>query len=465
MKLILQQQNSNQTCDFTTIEEPFGVRFYEYIKEQKDTRKKKESSLVLEFTYFKEHSAPFMASRGMKSLSEIDTHFIREFTSYLATKHTAKGELLAKSTARNIFGYLKAYTIWLASYYPKEAPNVSLFEPNPFSKGANDTLKTKPLEDDVLEQFKKAIRKEENIYHKACFSVALYQGLRSEDIMQLEADCLREDADNKGKYDLYYYNAKADEWMQKRTFSAVVKALKMLIDETKELRKESGEKRLFIHKIDVPQHGIVGNIERYGFMAPNQWLKSFIKRHNIINENGTLAKVHMHQFRSTLLTNMDSEGIDIEIGAHQADHKHSSTTQRYYIHSTDKTYNEQMDILDKVVDSIGIADDVSVIDDVEFQANADALRLDDGYCRDTKMATDDEYVCEYYKSRGNCYGCSKMITTPDFLPYFYDLLKEKEQELKDKSKYGEHVLRQIRFELSLIKVLIEKLEAITKDVA
>lgn len=464
MKLILQKQNNSNACDFTTIAEPFKDRFYEYIKEHKDTRKKKESSLHDEFSFFNEHSAPFMASRGMKSLSEIDIHFIREFTSYLATKHTAKGELLAKSSARRIFSTFKTYAIWLASYYPKEAPNVSLFEPNPFSKGANDTLKTKPLEDDVLEQFKKAIRKEENVYHKACFSVALYQGLRSEDIMQLEADCLKEDADNKGKYDLYYYNAKADEWMQKRTFSAVVKALKMLIDETKELRKESGEKRLFIHKIKNGR-AKVGNIERYAFNTPNFWLKSFIKSHNITNENGTLAKVHMHQFRSTLLTNMDSEGIDIEIGAHQADHKHSSTTQRYYIHSTDKTYNEQMDILDKVVDSIGIVDDVSVVDDKEFQSNTDALRLDIGYCQDTKMATDDEYVCEYYKSRGNCYGCSKMITTPDFLPYFYDLLKEKEQELKDKSKYGEHVLRQIRFELSLIKVLIEKLEAITKDVA
>ena len=464
MKLILKKQNHNLTCDFTTISEPFRIRFYEYIKEQKDTRKKKESSLVNEFTFFSEHSASFMTSRGMKALSEIDIHFIREFTSYLAIKHTVNDKLLAKSSARKIFSTLKNYTIWLASYYPKEAPNISLFEPNPFSKGANDTFKTKPLEDDVLEQFKKAIRKEENVYHKACFSVALYQGLRSEDIMQLEADCLKEDEDNKGKYNLCYYNAKADEWMQKRTFSAVVKALKMLIDETKELRRESGEKRLFIHKIKNGRSK-VGNINRYDFQAPNQWLKFFIKRHNITNENGTLTKVHLHQFRSTLLTNMDSEGIDIEIGAHQADHKHSSTTQRYYIHSTDKTYNEQMDILDKVVDSIGVTDDISVIDDVEFQSNADALRLDDGYCRDTKMATDDEYICEYYKSRGNCYGCSKMITTPDFLPYFYDLLKEKEQELKDKSKYGEHVLRQIRFELSLIKVLIEKLEAITKDVA
>lgn len=464
MKLILQQSNANTTCDFTKIAEPFRARFYEYIKEKKDTRKKKESTLVGEFVYFNKYSAHFMASTGIKSLSEIDVRFIREFTSYLATKHTKKGKLLSKSSARKIFGAFKVYAIWLESYYPKEAPSVSLFKPNPFSRGANDTLKTKPLEDDVLEQFKKAIRKEDNIYHKACFTVALYQGLRSEDIMQLEVDCLKEDEDNKGKYDLCYYNSKADEWMQKRTNSTVVKALKMLIDETKELRKESGKKRLFIHIVKNGRAKI-GNIERYSFAAPNQWLQIFIKKHNITKENGTLTKVHMHQFRSTLLTNMDSEGIDIEIGAHQADHKNSSTTRRYYIHSTDKTYNEQMDILDKVVDSIGISDDISVVNDTEFQANTDALRLDIGYCQDTKMATDDEYICEHFKGRGNCYGCSKMITTPDFLPYFYDLLKEKEKELKDKGKYGEHVLRQIRFELSIIKALIEKLEAKKEDVA
>ena len=464
MRLILIQSNSNHTCDFTTIKKPFGERFYEYIKEKKDTQKKAESSLLVEFTYFSEHSAPFMASRGMHSLAEIDIQFIREFTSHLATKNTANGKLLAKSSARLIFGNLKTYAVWLSGKYPEEAPNISLFEPNPFSRGANDTIKTKALEDSVLEQFKKAIRKEDDVYRKVCFSVALYQGLRSEDIMELRADCLIEDADNKGKYDLYYYNKKSSEWRRKRTSSAVVKALKMLIDETKELRKESKEERTSIHKIKSGRSKI-GDIERFSFMAPNQWLKSFIKKHKIVHENGTLVKVHLHQFRTTLLTNMDAEGIDIEVGAHQADHKHSSTTQQYYINSTDKTYNEQMDKLDEIVENIGIVDDVKSIDDVKFQDNISALRLDDGYCHDTKMATDDEYVCEHYKSRGNCYGCSKMITTPEFLPYFYDLFQEKKEELKEKSQYGEHVLRQIRFELSLIKELIEKLEAMQKDVA
>jgi len=464
MRLILKKQNSNHTCDFTAIKKPFGERYYEYIKEKKDTQKKAESTLFSEFRLFSEHTAPFMASRGMHSLAEIDIQFIREFTSYLATKHTAKGELLAKSSARYIFSILKTYAVWLSGKYPQEAPNISLFEPNPFSRGANDTIKTKALEDGVLEQFKKAIRKEDNVYHKACFSVALYQGLRSEDIMELKTDCLIEDADNKGKYDLYYYNKKSSEWMRKRTSSAVVKALKMLIDETKELRKESGEERIFIHKIKNGRSKI-GEIERFSYQVPNFWLKSFIKKHKIARENGTLVKVHLHQFRTTLLTNMDAEGIDIEIGAHQADHKHSSTTQRYYINSTDKTYNEQMDKLDEIVENIGIVDDVKNIDDLKFQDTISALRLDNGYCHDTRMATDDEYVCEHYKSRGNCYGCSKMITTPEFLPYFYDLFQEKKQELKEKSQYGEHVLRKIRFELTLIKELIEKLEAMQKDVA
>lgn len=465
MRLTLMHSNKKCTCDFITIKRPFSKRFYEYIKEKKDTHKKAESTLHNEFVNFSEHSAPFMSSRGMHSLAEIDIQFIREFTSYLATKHTAKGTLLAKSSARSVFGGLKTYGIWLSGKYTKEAPNISLFEPNPFSRGVNDTLKTKALEDGVLEQFKKAIQKEENVYHKACFSVALFQGLRSEDIMELKADCLIEDADNKGKYDLYYYNGKSSEWIRKRTSSAVVKALKMLIDETKELRKENGEEKIFIHRIKLPQQGIMGEIKRFSYQAPNQWLKSFIKKHKIVHENSTLIKVHLHQFRTTLLTNMDAEGIDIEVGAHQADHKHSSTTQQYYINSTDKTYNEQMDKLDEIVENIGIVNDVKGIDDVKFQDNISALRLDDGYCHDTRMATDDEYICEHYKSRGNCYGCSKMITTPEFLPYFYDLFQEKKEELKEKNQYGEHVLRQIRFELSLIKELIEKLEAMQKDVA
>jgi integrase len=463
MKLTLVHSNFNYTCDFTTIEKPFGERYYEYIKEQKDTRKKAESSLHTEFNCFSKHSVPFMVSRNMRSLAEIDIQFIREFTSHLATKHTVHGKLLAKSSARKIFGNLKIYAIWLSGKYPKETPNISLFEPNPFSRGTNDTIKTKALKDDVLEQFKKAIQKEDNFYHKACFSVALYQGLRSEDIMELKADCLIEDADNKGKYDLYYYNKKSSEWMRKRTSSTVVKALKMLIDETKELCKENKEKSIFIHKMKNNKNK-TEKIQKYSFQAPTHWLISFIKKHQIVNEIGSLVKIHMHQFRTTLLTNMDAEGIDIEVGAYQADHKHSSTTQRYYINSTDKTYNEQMDKLDEIVENISIVDDMKGIADVKFQDNISVLRLDNGYCQDTRMATDNEYVCEHYKSRGNCYGCSKMITTPEFLPYFYDLFREKKQELKEKSQYGEHVLRQIRFELTLIKELIKKLEAKQKDV-
>jgi len=199
MRLTLEYHNNNHTCDFNTVKKPFGERFYEYIKEKKDTQKKVESTLHNEFIFFSEHSASFMASRNMHSLAEIDIQFIREFTSHLATKHTAKRTLLSKSSARLIFSTLKTYAVWLLGKYPQEAPNISLFEPNPFSRGANDTIKTKALEDSILEQFKKAIRKEDNVYHKACFSVALYQGLRSEDIIELRADCLMEDTDNKGK--------------------------------------------------------------------------------------------------------------------------------------------------------------------------------------------------------------------------------------------------------------------------
>ena len=455
-------KTSKRMCNFANIAEPFRDRFFEYINESKNTKKKKESTLASEFDAFVKYSSVFLDLKKIYCLSTIDEVFIREFVTYLRTIVRANGRKLSNSQNRNVFLYLKSFLIWLSKYYPDEACSTAYFNPNPFSRGNTLKIKTKALEYAVLEQFKKAIRKEDNIYHKACFSVALYQGLRSEDIMQLEADCLVEDIDNKGKYNLYYYNMKSGEWKKKRTFAQVIKALKILIDETKILRKDSGEKRIFIHQIETTRYGVVGSIKRYNSKLPNSWLKTFIKKHNIVDGNGALIKMHMHQFRTTLLTNMDAGGIDIEIAAYQADHKYSSTTQRYYIHSIDKTYNEQMDILDKVAESIKVADKISVIQDIESQTDINTLRVDAGYCHDTKMLTDNEYICEHYKNRGNCYGCSKMVTTPEFLPYFYELLRDKKHELEDKSRYSEHILRQIRFEMSLIKTLIEKLETLKK---
>lgn len=456
--ILLLQKKANETikCDFRTIPKEYRDYFYRYIKEQKETKKKEESSLILEFTYFKNHFSSYAKKTDLRTFSNIDNHFLRGFTTYLSTYLTKHGTKLKRPTCRRIFSSLNFFIGWLARNYPDIAPPVALFKPNPFSRGETNNIKTKPIEDSILSQIKKLLSKEENPYIKACITIALYQGLRSEDILELKDDCLIEDPDNPGKFDIYYYNQKSDEWMKKRTFSSVVNAIKLLINHTNDLRIKSAEKNIFIHQIK-------GKVKRYHSSVPNRWINIFIKKNHIVNSSGDLIKINMHKLRTTLATNLDSSGVDVEIAAYQLDHKDSLTTMRYYIHSTDETYNKEMDVLDKIVSSTHIVNDINLVNDEVFQENTIGLRLDTGYCQDTKMIMDNEYICQYYTNRGNCYGCSKMVTTPEFLPYFEQLLKEKKDELTQNHKYGEHVTRQISFEINLISLLINKLNTISGE--
>lgn len=458
MKLVLNKTKTcKRYCNFSVIDKSFRNKFLEYINHNKNTMRKKDSTLISEFDAFVNYTMPFLLLKKIKSINNMNGNIIREFTSYLNTSLKENGEVLSNSNKRNIFLYFKSFVIWIERHYNIEKPVSNLFIPNPFSRGKTLSIKTKPIEDKIINQFKSALIREKNIYIKCSITLALYQGLRLEDILELREDCLIEDNDSKGKYNLRYYNNKSDMWVEKRIFNPVDSVLLELINETAELRKISKDNRIFIHEHD-------NKIMRYSSRTPNQWIQKFIKKHKIVNDNGKYEKINIHKFRSSLLTKMDSQGIDVEIAAHIADHKNSATTLRYYIHTTNEDYNKNMDLLDTIVNSITITEEMTNVVNIKSKSLKNKLRLDSGYCQDPMMLNDKTYICEHYKNKGNCYGCSKMITTPEFLTYFYELLDEKEIELVDKKQYSKHLFDHINFEISLIKELIKKIEKVKREV-
>lgn len=472
MKPIALRMNATiaRTYDFNTLPKPFARHFYDYIKEHKDAKKKSESTLLNECNFFFQHIAPFFASLGFESFAQIDAEAKQRFIVYLNTTLGKKtNRPLGQSAKRHIFGCAKIYFTWLTKHHKDEAPKLAHFNPNPYSKGANAKLKTKIIDETAMEQIKKALRNERNLYVKAFIAVAAYLGLRREDIMELQADCLSDDPDKPGAYHFRYYNHKDSQWYKKpvpKNCSSAVVALKLLIEHTEKLRVESEEKRIFIWQGDGRGNNKKnGSILRFTHSTVTDWHKSYVKRHNITDARGLSPHITPHMFRHSLLTGMDEAGVDVEHAQFVADHKSAETTRRYYIHSRDATYNAQMDAVEELSTSIGVAKDTSCIEDKAFHSNKNALTLPDGYCRDTKMATNDAYICDHFNKRGNCYGCSKLLTTPEFLDYFYQQLEAKEKELDDKTLYGENVLRQIHFQIEMIKKLIEKLESLQGDAA
>ncbi len=451
-------------CDFEKISEPFREKFYEYVRTNYEMKKKHGATLINEYNYFKNYTMVFMQHKTLRSFKGFDAECMREFAAYLSTIITPRKKPLTRGSASHVISYLKSYCGWLARFYPHEAPNLAVFKVNPLIKGVNLHLKTKLIDEIAISSIKSALRTEKDPYIKACLLIALYHGFRSEDIMNLTRSCLIEDSDTPGKFILRYYNQKSAEWFQKRTFLPVVNVIRELAEHTLVLFNASQDDRLFIHKADNPRNSsIKGEIRRYGYQSPNNWLKRFIASHYIYDSSGNLLQCSIHQFRHSLLSSMDAKGVEISIASYVADHKHTVTTMQHYLHTQDTVYNEHMDKLEQISNASTIVKNVGSIPNVSQVSSSPLLRLDSGYCNDLKMAEDDDYICEHFSKRGNCYGCSKMITTPEYLPYFKKLLAERKNELKTMVGYGEHVLRQIRFEIAILKMLIVKLESLEGD--
>jgi hypothetical protein len=290
---------------------------------------------------------------------------------------------------------------------------------------------------------------EEDIYTKAYILISLYYGLRSSDIIALKDNCLSM-SDKDGKYDLHYIDHKQNEGVTIPAIaSPVTRAISALIRHTATYRKQSKINSIFLY---VKSYGSIGILDSY--QKPR--LDKFVEKYNITDDSGRLIKMTSHMFRRTLATNLQSSGAPIETTQSILNHKHKRTTAKYYIKTKDEDYINQISSTLEHMQILANTQDVAIIqDDLDFTS---ALRLPDGYCTNKAMAMEAEYMCDTFQKRGNCYGCSKMVTTPDFLPYFKNLVKEKEQEIETKSIYVSNIIKHIEFEKDLIEMLIEKLE-------
>lgn len=447
-KFILIANRINRVIDYKALKPTYIVsRHYEYILQAKLLKKKSEGSLYTEVMMMR-YLFNFLENKKIDDLSLFTYSLVQELYSFLATAKSKIGKPLSKSSQRLVYTFFKSFSLWLSDYYPAEAPPINIFLKSKF-KGSNDTVKTQIISDFVLEQVKKAIRNENDPYIKAYILVLLYYGLRSIDIVSLTKDCLLL-SDKDGKYDLQYIDHKQNERIVIPAISSpVARALSTLVHHTHDLCVESGLKTIFIKKYK-------NNIVKPFLPYQNNLLDSFVKKHNIINENGSEAQIASHMFRRTLATNLQSSGASLETTQTVMNHKHKRTTMQYYIKTKDEDYIAQISDTLEHMQIISSTHDIAIVEpDFRFD---NSFRLPDGYCVNTMMATDDDYICDTLQKRGNCYGCSKMITTPEFLPYFKTLYKEKEEEIESKSFYGSHVIQHIEFERDVIGLLIEKLE-------
>lgn len=416
----------------------------EYILESLSIQRKSQTSLYTESMMIK-YLFTFLETHAIERLEHFTSMHMDELFAFLATTPSKTGALLSQSAQRLVYTFFKNFAFWLSEYYPDEAPLLSLFQRSPFKRN-NEHLKTAFISDHVLNQIKKGLKKEDDPLTRTYLLLCIYYGLRSQDIVSLREDCLRP-SDKEGKFDLYYFDHKQKEQVILPAIaSPVAHALKSLIQSHATQRALSKTPYIFL---ETAKNSTVRVLDAY----QKNRLDQFVKRHDIRDESGTLTKLTSHMFRRTLATNMQSSGVSLEATQSILNHKHKRTTLKHYVKTKQTDYREQ---IAKTLDHMRI---LSSMQEVEiYHQGSEALRLSDGYCTNTAMLHDEGYMCETFPKRGNCYGCTKMVTTPEFLPYFQTLLEEKSREMDTLSHYGDHVTRHLRFETDMIGSIIKKLE-------
>lgn len=448
-KISLLVGQRNRIIDYKNIF-PIAIsqRHYEYIVQNKKLHKKSEASLYAEYLMI-QHLFNFLVQKNISSLSEFNYTKLQELFAYLKILKTKYNKTLSISSQRLVYTFFKSFSKWLYAYHPNEAPPLEIFYKSPY-KRINETLKTSFFSDYVLKQIKQGLTHEEDIYIKTYILILLYYGFRSMDIILLKEDCLVP-SDKEGKYDLHYIDHKQkEEVLLPAIATPVSRAILSFIKHTEEYRQTISTKSIFIEK--KPS----GKLKPLGSYQVNR-LNKFVKKHQIKNKSGELAKITSHMFRRTLATNLHSHGSSLDATQILLNHKNKRTTLKHYIKTKNEDYIEQIsNTLNHM--QIITKDNMNHIVAAPESMTDMMLRLPDGYCTDELMLTDKSYMCEIFKKRGNCYGCTKMVTTPEFLPYFKNLAQDKAKEIEIKSLYDSQIIKHIEFEKDLIKALINKLE-------
>lgn len=437
----------DKSIDFSEIKPLWlAKRYHEYIQYNKDLALKADASLYTEFKMMS-YLFSFLEQKKLSNLKSFDYSMMQTFFSHLKLVKTKQNKHLSQSSQRLVYTFFKNFIKWLYREYKNEAPSLNIFQKSPYKRN-NGVLKSDFFSDNVLKQIKKALIIEEDIYTKTYLLILLYYGLRSMDILSLKNDCLQASS-KSDKYDLIYTDHKQKELVRLPSISRhVSNAIQELINSTDELQKRAASNFIFLKET----HKGIEKLKSY----QDSRLKSFVKRHNIVNETDSLIKITAHMFRRTLATNLQSSGASLESIQSVLNHSSKRSTIRYYIKTKEEDYISQISNLLNEMQII--ASEAPIEIDLENKNYTSAIKLSDGYCTNREMLKKD-YMCQHLMKRSNCYGCNKMVTTPKFLPYFKELLASKEEALNGAYRYGEHLTQNIEFEKELLVTLISKLEA------
>lgn len=406
------------------------------------------------------HFDAFIKTKNTYSFKELTNSDIDHFVSYLHTTISEKTQKPLKySSQKNILGTVKSIINWCQLHRPEMVPDREIFTGNEYT-GVNRKLKIDFIPDETLAEINEALKTEDNPYIRYGIVILQSTGMRIGDLLKLRIDCIKPHLIS-GHTMTWFDHKNRRERQPIPVRIECVQAVEKLVEVTQELRMDADESlknKMFIYKpLKSKKAGILCEI-------PNQtisyWFNSFIKRNNIFDANGELYNLTSHQFRRTLGTDMLSKGTNINVIQQVLGHTDPSVTKRFYAEVKDKERAE-------IFKDIGVIGNVNQLEpsifdsalEMEwFKANKDKdACMSDGFC--TKPVVNGQ-VCDRLLKRQKCYTCSRYITTPEYLEAHKNHLVSLERQIVEGVIYGEHYAEHFRPTIEVLKVIIERLEAL-----
>lgn len=408
-----------------------------------------------------QHFNAFAETRNICSFKKLTNSDIDHFVSHLHTTISKKTqEPLKYSSQKNMLDTVKSIIHWCQLHRQGMVPDRDIFTGNEYT-GVNRKLKIDFIPDETLAEINEALKTEENPYIRYGIVILQSTGMRIGDLLKLRIDCIKPHLISGYTMTWFEHKNRRERQPMPVTIECV-QAVEKLVEVTQELRKDADESvksMVFIHK---PLEGrYAGKLSVMTSNTISNWLNSFIKRNNIFDANGELYNLTSHQFRRTLGTDMISKGTNINVIQQVLGHADPSVTKRFYAEVKDKERAE-------IFKGIGVIGNVNQIDPSIFDSVIEmewfetnkakcVTGMSDGYC--TKNLLDGQ-ICDRLLKRQKCYTCSRYITTPEYLRAHKNHLVSLERQVVEGAIYGEHYAEHFRPTIEVLKVIIERLEAL-----
>lgn len=336
-------------------------------------------------------------------------------------------------------------------FFPDDFKTLNYFNGDPFKVG--DIL-TESIPEPVLKEIKRNLLSHDDIYTRTYILLALNYGMRYSEIIGLKEDCLIKNDLGKNKYDLHFYSGKINEYRTLYSINNVIAAqIEELIAYSSEARKEFEKKDIFIKKSDMAVKGYM----IYDNTYMNKKINDFLKLYKIKHPSGEEMKLTTHMFRRTVPEMFSKRGVDIYVAQVVLGHKSVHTTKKYYDRTNEYEYEKSMG---EAINTITVFKDITEINMATVQENPDKFRvIEEGFCTNVDTVNSGK-LCPHLKGRGNCYGCPSMVTTPEYLPFFYKQLDAETKNLNAVQNFGLDVARHYEWKIGIIKEIISKLESL-----